>query len=96
MRLSFPNLTESRVTTVGDKPKMRVYKFTVKGGGMFPYEMLRYDACEFVSDEDMMTAANVGIRRVNLQFNVWNVQRLPTEQRWRSFGWEVVKKGKVV
>ena len=76
----------------------RGYRFTVVGNYPFPLDMLRYDGCYPASTEDA-TAISASIRgerdegmgfprghSVTLYSN-----RAPTEGRWQSFLWHVVK-----
>jgi hypothetical protein len=70
-------------------------KFTVKGKGHFPMDMLRYDGCfprdsrdverltYFEQDDPARTITL--ITRTTLK--VWT----PTAARWASFGWQVVE-----
>ena len=84
----------------------RLYRTTFEVGGVsaFPIDMLRYDEC-FPSDNDaigniqlsfeseirrtkMRNGTHFKVRLVSLHMNsAWQ----PTEERWRSFGWFVVK-----
>ena len=77
-------------------PKFNVQNFIVKGRGEFPLDMLRYDSCCPGEQEDISQLIMafqpdsqeriVGLRRF---YPVGGI-KLPTEGRWRSFGWEVV------
>ena len=67
--------------------------FTVEGSGMFPVDMLRYDACWPATTEDVIhmalgsPIARSKQRRVAL---FTNAQNRPTVGRWESFGWKIV------
>jgi len=66
-------------------------KFTVKGRGQFPLDMLRYDRC---FPEDSQSAWNMDdsrvMRRVVLiKPEADNTFEGPTVERWSSFGWTV-------
>jgi hypothetical protein len=69
----------------------KLYKitFTVKGNGLFPIDMLRYDrACPL----DESASSNIDgrdSREVNLLMFSPTVAG-PTEGRWKSFGWNVL------
>jgi len=81
--------------------RIRRYTFTVRGTGEFPQDMLRYDACTPLTDDDK--------RIVYAEYSddiLWdnetqrlrlNTVRLVTERRfitnarWRSFLWSVVE-----
>jgi len=65
-----------------------VYHYAVFGRGEFPYDMLRYDACWFRKQEDVLHMDTVGEERL---IKVTGY-REPTIARWKSFGW-LVKKG---
>jgi hypothetical protein len=76
----------------------RVYQtFTVVGGGDFPFDMLRKDQCfptDSVSAENMSEAGQVRHwarrRVVHLARWVDHALQIPTRERWRSFGWDLV------
>lgn len=66
--------------------------FPVEGNGVFPLDMLRYDACWPYTESQDSTALggawhDAKLRRVVLQTNS---PTAPTEGRWKSFGWRVV------
>ena len=64
--------------------------FTVRGCGIFPYDMLRYDQCWPVFPND---ATNIAIHHPEdsevreIQLN--SASTVPTFDRWASFGWYV-------
>lgn len=73
-------------------------RFTVKGKGHFPFDMLRYDACYPASSEDAMKLAfdrsgyaslKESERSVELRSEGRNRHWEPTDARWRSFMWVV-------
>jgi hypothetical protein len=80
----------------GTKRGAKTVMFTVEGGGTFPIDMLRYDACYPASEADSYaTEWNVGdgLRRVTLKHRVTKDECLnhyPTEDRWKSFTWNIV------
>lgn len=77
---------------------MRMYHvaFTVRGGGEFPLDMLRYDNAVPATTEDAMRAQNrTGTREVRLDRWSPNPDPLPTYGRWASFGWSVVENSEV-
>ena len=66
-------------------------KFTVKGAGEFPIDMLRYDSCYPLSQEDVNKFWWDEVREVTL-ISVKRCKSGPTEGRWNSFGWKVIEK----
>ena len=76
------------------------YQFSVMGKGRFPFDMLRYDQCFPMSGEDAESLevnaastsveAYTAIRTVRLCV-VSHRNFQPTEGRWASFGWPVVR-----
>ena len=78
-----------------------IYQFQVKGSGYFPVDMLRYDTCWPSTSDD---AANLTINHRDDLMLVRQIElngiRIPTVDRWLSFGWKVLltpvwKKGKM-
>lgn len=72
---------------------MRPDQFEVRGHGMFPFDMLRYDRCFPASERDSHTIQeNTRVRGPvqTITLTMADPKRRPTEARWRSFGWEVV------
>jgi hypothetical protein len=71
---------------------LKLKTFIVEGSGLFPVDMLRYDACWPTTSSD---SALIAIER-------WAVQPSPrrvsvmtregglTDDRWLSFGWKVL------
>jgi hypothetical protein len=68
------------------------YIYTVKGQGQLPFDMLRYDqAWPRTSRDAALIDAHVrsGARpRVEWEVDLMGI-KMPTEARWRSYGWEV-------
>jgi hypothetical protein len=71
-------------------------KFTARGNGIFPVDMLRYDRC-FPADSE--SANNIAIvdlhlrqetRNVVLHKDVTSPKDLPTVARWNSFCWAIL------
>jgi hypothetical protein len=68
------------------------YRYTVRGYGSFPIDMLRYD-CAFPAGESVshiMTSSRFGSHEDVHDVELIGVRR-PTDARWSSFGWTVVK-----
>jgi len=68
--------------------------FTVRGGIMFPLDMLRHDACYPKSPEDASKLYTMIINQpVNEHFEITLVSHANfiTPGRWASFGWTVVQ-----
>ena len=75
----------------------KLYRFTVEGRNVFPFDMLRHDQCWPASN---VPGGSTNI--VNLapseRGSIWLEQRQvvlcgitePNERRWESFGWKVV------
>ena len=69
-------------------------KFTVRGGGPFPIDMLRYDGCHPASESDSARIENSdgrGQRDVTLVGHTDPDRTYPSRERWESFTWKVVK-----
>jgi hypothetical protein len=69
-------------------------KFTVEGSGVFPFDMLRYDACWPRSEATDSLALQAGLygegapkRQVTL---LTDSVSSPTIRRWESFTWRVL------
>lgn len=66
------------------------YRYTVQGSGTFPLDMLRYDVCWPSTQDDVINIdPRMGtefhkIRRISV-----TSIRLPSNNRWASFGWTV-------
>lgn len=67
------------------------HRFTVRGGGVFPLDMLRYDGCYPASGDDVarMSRREVSVRDVELGA-ITVLPWVPTQGRWNSFGWAVI------
>jgi hypothetical protein len=82
---------EIRKLAAPDRPREQ-YRYTVKGSGVFPWDMLRYDAAYPASQEavNAMTAerrtTGAAVRKVELRS-----YHAPTPARWESFGWVVAE-----
>jgi hypothetical protein len=74
------------------------YEFEVMGKGVFPIDMLRHDQCFPMGPEDSANMENPyeaverfgDVRHVRL-CAVSHPNFKPTEGRWASFGWPVVR-----
>jgi hypothetical protein len=69
--------------------KTYLYRYAVTGKPSFPYDMLRYDAAWPASEAD---SAKLYSPRGGEDGNIvvtLHSHKLPTEGRWRSFGWYV-------
>jgi hypothetical protein len=69
-------------------------RFTVEGTGTFPLDMLRYDCCWPVSQQDVAAMDYVpgqrpATRKVDLVMCAITTNG-PACERWSSFGWSVV------
>lgn len=64
--------------------------FTVTGSGVFPLDMLRYDACWPAHEREIwMLGGSAETRDVHISRNVEGKHDVPTLARWASFGWTV-------
>ena len=64
----------------------------VTGRGVFPTDMLRYDRCWPMTQDDIVPMASTafnGTRRIQLARYVDTKKEQPTFSRWNSFGWTV-------
>jgi hypothetical protein len=69
-------------------PQAKSWEYIAEGGGSFPGDMLRYDAC-YPMDPTSVIAMfdgdqDPGLRKVRLRGF-----RPPTTDRWKSFFWSV-------
>ncbi len=73
------------------------HKFRVQGSGQFPADMLRYNACYPTDTED---AVDMYVDHRDDEYHKQRVITLsalahknwtPTNERWQSFGWQVMK-----
>jgi hypothetical protein len=67
-------------------PQAKSWEFTAEGGGSFPGDMLRYDACYPMDPDSVinMFDDSQDVRKVRLRSF-----RPPTPGRWRSFHWPI-------
>lgn len=75
------------------------HHYTVVGRGVFPFDMLRYDACHPRRETDSGTLERAWRewpkeRRMLLEVQIVGLVA-PTEGRWASFGWRVKDINKV-
>lgn len=70
--------------------KTKLFRVTVEGNGMFPVDMLRYDAAYPSTERDSGTIMGDGLRKVDVA-----MKNPPTEARWQSFGWIVLNVAKI-
>ena len=92
----------------GSKAKKKLYHFTVTGKGGFPRDMLRYDSCTVVKQDEAIAFPPPVIGK---RPKAWHMQTLPstflprrsvrcvgprppTKQRWKGFGWTVEKESR--
>lgn len=92
----------------GSKAKKKLYHFTVTGKGGFPRDMLRYDSCSVVKQDEAIAFPPPVIGK---RPKAWHMQilpqtflprrsvrcvgpRPPTKQRWKDFGWTVEKESR--
>jgi hypothetical protein len=72
----------------------RTYTFTVRGQGLFPFDMLRYDRCTPKTENDSAIIehttrpARKPDDRLPKRITLVG-PKAPTDGRWASFGWEV-------
>ncbi len=73
----------------------KLWKFTVRGRGNFPFDMLRYDAA-FPLDGTGELMGHIFTRPSVCEVNLGTLSFYgPTVDRWRSFGWTVSKSERV-
>lgn len=68
--------------------------FTVRGSGVFPFDMLRYDGCWPKRGEDVVSiqqGMRHGPRSTSRREITLEGVKDPTVERWVSFGWEPVQ-----
>jgi len=83
---------------IGEKRTVYVQRIQVEGSGSFPHDMLRYDSCIPAHESEMHKLTMsfrdrpeyLQPRRVELIRYSTNGEQ-PTIDRWKSFGWNVVK-----
>lgn len=76
-----------------ERPR-RYFEYYVTGGGIFPFDMLRYDSCWPVGGDDaaMMSAdySPLTPREARMPRSIkMRSYREPTIARWSSFNWSV-------
>lgn len=73
--------------------KFRMFKYTVEGFGVFPFDMLRYDESFPHAQEDSLgldSQLNRKRRQVTLIHTTIGASNWhPCEDRWESFLWKV-------
>lgn len=77
---------------------MALIHFTVEGTGPFPFDMLRYDVCWPLRQEDtaamerLFRPSSKGGRPVRgpVRITLATNGHPPTVARWKSFGWKVI------
>lgn len=74
---------------------MYLTNFTVEGAGRFPLDMLRYDSCFPLRQEDVSRIDDRNRERVTVKLAMYHATSKPniTDARWSSFGWSVVRTG---
>ncbi len=72
--------------------KLKVINFVVTGKGPFPLDMLRYDRCWPMTQDDVLHTPwtrNHGMEEREINLN--GICAHPTIERWKSFGWVVTQ-----
>ena len=69
----------------------KTIQFSVEGRGEFPLDMLRYDCCWPATGDDVANLDNWRDASRRVTFNSQKANGKPTDGRWASFGWSVVK-----
>jgi hypothetical protein len=71
-----------------------IYHFVVEGAGLFPIDMLRYDACwpHTEGDSHIIERSREDYSKVQVTLSaVYNGgTHHPCAERWKSFTWKVV------
>ena len=83
------------------QPKRYEVRYTVRGWGSFPSDMLRYDRSKAAAPEDEQWMAMRGTRELMLKTEIEGPisharrlireGRVPCKDRWASFLWEVTE-----
>lgn len=70
-----------------------IQTFRVRGGGQFPFDMLRYDQCfpSAETESPLLGLRNGEYRQVELQRYTETAKDYPTVGRWLSFGWQIIE-----
>ncbi len=68
------------------------FRFTVRGAGSFPFDMLRYDHCYPATSADaaLLEHHEHDLRHVVLWADSPDRHWRPETGRWKSFCWEVI------
>lgn len=61
---------------------------TVRGSGIFPVDMLRYDSCYPASQEDASKLLDDDYREIRISRTSELKGSTFTVARWQSFGWQ--------
>jgi hypothetical protein len=75
--------------------KSKTYRFTVEGSWDFPTDMLRYDHCYPVDTDSALEISRCRRCEGSYEGRSKNGKvhlmgsNVPTEERWKSFGWLV-------
>ena len=88
--------SERAATNRHRKEKTTMYhavNFTVRGGGPFPFDMLRYNGCHPRTQEEVTAMMNSGeFRDVKLtMYHQPGDRDAPHRERWKSFLWSIVE-----
>ncbi len=78
--------------------KTKTYEYRVQGSLHFPLDMLRYDNAEPATSCDAATIESINNGDIPLGHSTQVLirgTRIPTIDRWRSFGWTVIDARKV-
>lgn len=68
------------------------YEFIVEGSGEFPFDMLRYDRCWPTVESETSRFNPLGrIAYATPRQITLRGLREPTDARWESFNWKIVK-----
>jgi hypothetical protein len=71
------------------KTMAKLHRWSVKGNGPFPLDMLRYDSCWPLTSYDVeLMAGNVKVEEPT-EVHMVSLSGPPTTGRWESFGWTV-------
>lgn len=66
-----------------------VHIFTVRGRGLFPFDMLRHDRCTPARQEDSGAIERTTHRGSGYHTVTLRGRNAPNTPRWESFGWKV-------
>ena len=73
-------------TIIPDNARPRIhYRYTVRGSGDFPFDMLRYD-CAYPSRSESIDGLKPSPETRTVELSSY---KRPTDERWSSFGWPV-------